>query len=199
MTTTATATQPDRHFDLRSGSTSDGAFALDLTATDAASGLLDDLGSVRVRRGLLSATDRNGQAIAGTQIGLHVAFGTTNADPLTVMGGLVADQLPVTGEQAARGTAQASITSVTTSGALTTLTMQMTDSEPGASPTTQRRVYEYRNRKYVLKEMSVDVTDNTSGELVSRQMKLQFANVTWSNSLQASAMSSAGANTTIHF
>lgn len=191
MTTTATATQPDRHFDLRSGSTSDGAFALDLTATGAATGLLDDLGSVSVRRGILVASDRDGQVIPGTQMGLHVALGTSSTDPLSVMGGLVADQLPVTGEQAARGTAQAGITNVATSGALTTITMQTTDSGPGVSPTMQRRVYEYRNRKYVLREMSVDVTDNTSGEQVSRQMTLQFSSVAWSNGLKMEAMSSA--------
>lgn len=183
-----TTTEPDRQYDLQSGSTPDGAFALDLTATDPATGRTDELGSVSVRRGLLVASDRAQQAIPGTQVGLHTALGTTSADPLSVMGGLVTDNLPVPGEQAARGTSQAGITSITTSGGLTTITMQTTDSEPGASPTTQRRIYQYRDGKYVLQELSVDVVENTSSEQVVRQMSLEFSSVTWFQGMEAAAM-----------
>lgn len=188
MATSMTATEPDRRYDLHSGSTPDGAFALDLTATDPATGRTDELGSVSVRDGLLVASDRAGQAIPGTQVGLHTALGTTSADPLSVMGGLVADNLPVSGAQAARGTTQAGVTSVTTSGGLTTITMQTTDSAPGASPTVQKRVYQYRDSKYVLQELNVEVTDNTSSEQVVRQTTLTFSDVTWFEGMEAAAM-----------
>lgn len=190
-THTLTTSEPARRYALHSGSTSDGAFALDLTAVDTPTGLGDELGAVIIRRGLLTALDRSQQPIPGTRIGLHAALGTTNADPLSVMGGLVADQLPGAGEQSFRGTAQANVTSVVTNGAVTTITTATTDSETGAASTTQRRIYHRRNGKYVLQEMSLEGTDTVEGVQVERQVRMQFANVTWSRGFSVEAASAS--------
>lgn len=195
-TSTVTTTEPIQQYSLHSGSTADGAFALDLTATAPPTGRTDELGAISIRRGLLTAFDRNQRPIPGAQVGLHAALGTSDVDPLSVMGGLVADQLPNVGDQANRGTAQGSVTSVTVSGAVTTVTMSTTDSAPGALPTTQRRVYVHRNGKHVLQEMQTEVTEAEAGVQMQRQVRMQFTNVAWSRGMIAEAASAAATTAT---
>ena len=184
-TTQMVLDSPPARFDVMAGYDTQGRFVYDQVALDPVGDPLtesvDEVRRTRIRNGVVELYDALGTLLTDGSAPptLSNVFGTTSADPLVILDGVVVSSFPAEGSKQSRSGSTATVTNVSQSGNKVTVTSTVSSTDALIPDLPQRRVYVQSGSEYVLSEVQTDVSTTTAGTRVTGQASIRLANVTW--------------------
>jgi len=178
---------PPVRYAIHAGYTDAGAFAYNQVALDPPgdprTSAVSRIREVRVRGGAVYLYDASGRATLGTasgEVGLHRVLGTTDADPLGVLGGVVLSALPSPGMQTSRDGGSVSVTAVREEAGRVTIEGTLVSPDPADGPSPYRRVYARQSDgRYALSEARIAVNEGAGGVQLDGELVIRVEQLAW--------------------